>query len=161
MLTGLFWDIATSTPALGFDGLILLVALVVGWFPLLKYLPGIGAYVPVVRLVAALIALLLCFLVGFRVADEREEAKNLRATIEAQRADLDNSRKSRADEAARAAAIEGEANAQHEQDAEYIRRLEANDACKFDPFRAPGGVQHGPGRAAAAGSPPRAAAAAR
>lgn len=134
MMGDFFWNVATSFPALGFNGLILLAALVVGWFPLLKYVPAIGAYMPAARLVALLVAALLFFLIGFRVADEREEAKILRATIRTKQADLDNSEKSRADEAARAAAIEREVYAQRETDAEYIRRLEADDACRFDPF---------------------------
>ena len=120
MMGDIFWDVATSFPALGLNGLLLLVAGVVGWFPLLKYLPGIGAYVPAARLVAVLVALLICFLVGFRVADEREEAKNLRVTIARAKSRLGKFTKSRADETLRAAAIEREANARSKTDAEYI-----------------------------------------
>ncbi|KRR21921.1 hypothetical protein CQ13_07750 [Bradyrhizobium retamae] len=134
-----FWDVATSFPALGLNGLLLLVAGVVGWFPLLKYLPGIGSYVPAARLVAVMVALLICFLVGFRVADEREEAKNLRATLAAREADLENSRKARADDALRSAAIERGADARSKSDAEYISALEASSACPFDPGDARGG----------------------
>jgi len=40
----IFWTIATSYPALCFDGVVLLAALVVGYFPLLKYFPVIGPW---------------------------------------------------------------------------------------------------------------------
>ena len=154
MMDDFFWNVATSFPALGFNGLTLLAALVVGWFPMLKYVPAIGAHVTAARLVALLVAALLFFLIGFRVADEREEAKILRATIWTKQADLDNSEKSRADEAARAAAIEREAYAQRETDAEYIRRLEADDACRFDPFgRVRDGAGASPGSAAGIRAP--------
>lgn len=129
MMGDFFWDVATSFPALGIDGLLLLAAAVVGWFPLLKYLPGIGAYVPAARLVAALVALLMFFLIGFRVADEREAAKLLRAQIAVQRADLENSRKSALDEAKRAGDIEAMADDQRKRDHDYIISLEAKPGC--------------------------------
>lgn len=147
MLGDLFWNVATSLPMLGLDALLLLAAFVIGHFPLVSYLPGIGPYVPAARLVSVLLAALMFFLIGFRVSDEREEAKSLRATVEAQRADLENSRKSRADEAARADEIADGAKAQHDADVEYIRQLEGSDACKFDPFD---GVRDGAARGSSA-----------
>jgi hypothetical protein len=168
MMGDFFWDVVTSFPALGLNGLLLLVAGVVGWFPLLKYLPAIGAYVPVARLVAVLVALLICFLIGFRVADEREEAKNLRATIATLRADLENSRKARADEALRFALIEKGAQARSKSDAEYISKLEASSVCAFDPGdpakpvrRKSGGVFSWPGTFGAARNGARSSAGAR
>jgi hypothetical protein len=155
MMGDFFWDVATSFPALGLNGLLLLVAGVVGWFPLLKYLPGIGSYVPAARLVAVLVALLICFLVGFRVADEREEAKNLRATLAAREADLENSRKARADDALRSAAIERGADARSKSDAEYISTLEASSACPFDPGDTGGGRPGGLRSFSAAGGAAR------
>lgn len=131
----IFWNVATSYFALGIDGLLLLAAAVVGFFPLVKYLPGIGSYVPAARLVAVLVAGLMCFLVGFRVADGRDEAKNLRINLEAKTADLQNTSKSLADETARADKIETAAKGQHDADAEYIGKLEASKSCEFDPFR--------------------------
>lgn len=148
-------DVATSFLALGLNGALLLVAGVVGWFPLLRYLPGIGSYVPAARLVAALVALLICFLVGFRVADEREEAKNLRATVTALEADLENSRKARADDALRSAAIERGADARSKSDAEYISTLEASSACPFDPGDVGGGLLGGLRFSAGAGGAAR------
>ena len=84
----LFWDIATSYLALAIDGVVLIAALVVGYFPLLKYLPAIGPYVPAAKLVSFLMAGLMCFLIGFRVSDDRAEAKTLRSEIAARTIDL-------------------------------------------------------------------------
>ena len=53
-MSDIFWTIATSYTALCFDAVLLLAALVVGYFPLVKYLPVIGPYVPVARLIAIL-----------------------------------------------------------------------------------------------------------
>ncbi|MBR1206627.1 MULTISPECIES: hypothetical protein [unclassified Bradyrhizobium] len=151
MLGDLFWNVATSYFALGLDGLVFVVAFVIGHFPLLRYSAQLAPYVNVARLVSVLVAALLFFMIGFRVSDEREEAKSLRATLAARDLDLENSRKSLDYETARAGAIAEGAQAQHEADVEYIRQLEGNDACKFDPF---GGVRDGSARgsSAAAGS---------
>ncbi|MGY3535427.1 hypothetical protein [Bradyrhizobium sp. USDA 4452] len=161
MFGDLFWSVATSNLLLGADLLLLLAAAVVGYFPLAGYIPGVAPYVKAARLVVVLVALLMAFLVGFRAADEREEAKSLRATLAARDLDLENSRKARADEAARADAIAEGARAQYEADVDYIGQLEADDRCKFDPF---GRMRNGAARgssAAASGSAARSAAGAR
>lgn len=87
-MSDVFWDIAVSYPALCFVAVVLLAALIVGYFPLLKYLPVLGPYVPVARLAAFLAVGLLCFLVGFRISDEREAAKNLKSELAAKTVDL-------------------------------------------------------------------------
>jgi hypothetical protein len=55
MLSDIFWTIATSKPALWFDGLLLLAGLFFGYAPL-KYVPVIGPrvvpYIEAARLVA-------------------------------------------------------------------------------------------------------------
>jgi hypothetical protein len=50
VITVLFWNVATSKLALGLDGFLFLLALVVGYLPLVKYLPVIGPFVPTARL---------------------------------------------------------------------------------------------------------------
>lgn len=79
MFTDWMWWIAYSYVSLAAIGIVLIAALVVGYFPLLKWFPIIGPYVPVGKLVSLLAASLLCFLVGARTADERQEAKQLKA----------------------------------------------------------------------------------
>lgn len=117
----IFWDIATSSPVLGLIGLILGAALVVGYFPLLKWFPVIGQYVPVARLVVILSAALLCFLIGFRVSDQRAEAKALRLQLAAKEIDL-KAAQNAADEADKAKA---DLARQAEADQERIERYEA------------------------------------
>ena len=50
-MASLFWTVATSYAALTIDGVILLVCLIVGYFPLAKYLPVVGPYVEAAKLV--------------------------------------------------------------------------------------------------------------
>jgi hypothetical protein len=156
VITDLFWNVATSTLALELDGFVWVAALVVGFFPLLKYVPAIGPYVPAARLVSVLVALLMCFLLGARIADERENIKNLRATVAAQKADLETARRSAADANQRASEIEAVTNALRQSDVEYIASLKPAPGCGFDPF--PGGLRVGP---AIGGSGPRSSAGAR
>jgi hypothetical protein len=145
----LFWGASTSALALGADGLILLAALCVGFLPFARFLPVVGPYVPAAKLVAVLAAALICFKLGFRIASEREEAKSLRATIAAQRADLDNAAKSAANANLRASSIEKEANAQRKADDETISKLNLAAGCGFEPF--PGRVHDDAGAGASAG----------
>jgi putative DNA primase/helicase len=83
-MSDIFWNIAASYTALCFNAVVLLAALVVGYFPLLKYFPVIGPYVPVARLVAILVMMLMALLVRFRMSGERKTMTNLRPEIEAQ-----------------------------------------------------------------------------
>lgn len=132
MLADLFWNVATSSIVLGIIGLVLAASLVVGYFPLLKWFPIIGQYVPVARLVVIISAALLCFLVGFRLSDEREEAKSLAAQLIIKQADLDAAKQAASDEAKRATFIEASANDQRSKDAAYIATLEARPACALN-----------------------------
>lgn len=59
-------------------------------------------------------------------------AGELAAKLAAQQADLDNAKKSAADEAARATTIEATANDQRSKDAAYIATLEARPSCALD-----------------------------
>lgn len=154
-MSALFFDAATSSFALGADGLLLLIAAVVGWIPFGQYMPIIAPYVKAARLVAVLLALLICFLVGFRVADERAEIAALQATIAAQRADLNNAEKARDDANDRATLIEKDANAQSKADADYISTLKLAAGCGFEPF--PGRVRNDAGAGAAVPRSPAAA----
>jgi hypothetical protein len=135
MMGDFFWDVATSYVVLSAIGLILAAALIVGYFPLLKWFPVIGQYVPVARLVVILSAALLCFLVGFRASDERAEAKSLRLQLEAKQTDIDaaNDAAKKAD-AARAELAE-QAKADQERIADYAEQLKKrpNGACTLGP----------------------------
>lgn len=131
----LFWDIATSSPVLGIIGLVLAAALVVGYFPLLKWFPVIGQYVPAARLVVIIAAALLCFLVGFRLSDEREEAKSLRLKIEAQSIDLEAAEDAAKQADAARAELAKQAQDDQERIADYAEQLKKrpNGACTLGP----------------------------
>jgi hypothetical protein len=118
-----FWDVATSPLVLGPVGLLLIAAAVVGYFPLLRWFPGIGQYVKAARLVFVLAVALLFFLVGFRTSDERAEAKALRTQLAAKDVDIDTANKvAREADAARAElARQNEADQQRIED--YEERL--------------------------------------
>lgn len=129
MIADLFWNVATSSIVLGVVGLVLAAALVVGYFPLLKWFPIIGQYVPVARLVVILSAALLCFLVGFRLSDEREEAKSLKLQLAAKQMDLEaaNEAAQQAQEARTELAKQAEAD--QERITGYEASLKASKAC--------------------------------
>ncbi|MBN8987408.1 MAG: hypothetical protein J0H42_04130 [Rhizobiales bacterium] len=120
MMGDWFWDIATSVPVLGGIGLLLGAALIVGYFPLVKWVPGIGQYVQAGRLVAILAAGALFFLIGFRTSDERAEAKSLRAQLAARQVDIDAAN----DVASKADAARAELARQNEQDQQRIEEYE-------------------------------------
>ncbi len=135
MLADLFWDAATSSPALGVIALILAAALIVGYFPLLKWFPVIGTYVPVARLVVILAAALLCFLVGFRLSDEREEARSLKQELAAKEIDL-TAAQGAAEEADKARAeLAQQAQSDQERIADYAEQLKSrpNVNCTLGP----------------------------
>ncbi|HMN11776.1 MAG TPA: hypothetical protein PKD55_05565 [Bellilinea sp.] len=83
-----FWDVATSSIVLSMIALLLIAALVVGYFPLLKWFPVLGQYVPVARLASILVAALLSFLFGYKVADDRAATAALRNELAVARIDL-------------------------------------------------------------------------
>jgi len=135
MIGDLFWDIATSGPVLSLLALVLLAAAIVGYFPLLKWFPVIGQYVAAARLVLILVAALICFLLGFRVSDQRAEAAALRARLEAAHVDLEA-----ADQAAKQAdkaraELAEQAQADQERIADYAEQLKKrpNGACTLGP----------------------------
>ena len=143
MMGDIFWNVSTSALALGVDGLILAGTLVVGFLPFARFLPVVGPYVPAAKVVAVLVAAVICFKLGFRLASEQEEGGRLRATIAAQRADLDSAARSAANANQRAISIEKEADAQRKADDETISTLKLAAGCGFEPF--PGRVRDNAG----------------
>lgn len=136
MITDIFWDFVTSTLALELLGLVLLAALLVGYSPLgwlLRFVPSLEAYVILARVVAVTVALLMCFLFGFRVSDDREATKNLRETLAVKNEDLEIATKSAADETARAREIEHASDERQKTDAAYIAALKLGAGCGFEP----------------------------
>lgn len=138
----ILWDIATSWPVLGAIVAVFAASLVVGYFPLLKWFPVVGQYVPVARLVVLLSAALLCFLVGFRVSDDRAEAKSLRLQLEAKQVDIDaaNDAARKADAARADLAERAQISEKKVEDyAEQLKRR-PNSSCTLTPDDFPAGV---------------------
>ena len=80
-MSDFIWSLATSYLVLSIIGIILLAALIVGYFPLAKYLPVIGPYVEAAKLIAFLLFGLMSFLVATRLSDERAEVKRLKTDL--------------------------------------------------------------------------------
>jgi hypothetical protein len=80
MMGDLFWDVATSYPVLSILALLLVAAFVVAHVPVLveRFIPAIAPYVALAALLQVLAAALLFFLIGFRIADERADNKQLK-----------------------------------------------------------------------------------
>ncbi len=114
-ITAIFWSIATSYIVLAAVGAVLIAALVVGYFPLLKWFPVLGAYVPLGKLVSLLAMGLLCGLLATRMTIERYDAKQAAAKVAILQGRLDALNKVAEADAARAA-----------EDALYIAALEAS-----------------------------------
>lgn len=128
-MSDIFWTIATSYTALCFDAVVLLAALVVGFFPLLKYFPVIGPYVPEARFVALVMIALMAFLIGFRIADERDAMKNLKAEVEAKTVDLDATIDAEKEASAARAELAAQAVADQERITGYEAALKSRKVC--------------------------------
>ncbi|MGY4288907.1 hypothetical protein ACVWXO_008127 [Bradyrhizobium sp. LM2.7] len=90
-MTELFWDAATSAPALCAIGLVLLAAFVVAHVPLVERIwPQAYAYTKAAALIQVLAAALLFFLLGFRVSDDRAEARQLKNELAWREMELEN-----------------------------------------------------------------------
>lgn len=80
MIADLFWNVATSYAVLGILAAVLVAAFVVSRTPgiVTRFWPQAYVYAKAAGLVQVAAAALLFFLVGFRVADERAETKQLK-----------------------------------------------------------------------------------
>lgn len=87
-ITEFLWSAASSTPVLSIVALLLVAALVVGYFPLLKLVPVLGQYVPVARICSLAFTALLFFLTGIHVDMERHETVALRNELNIAKLDL-------------------------------------------------------------------------
>jgi hypothetical protein len=93
-MASLFWTIATSETALWIDGAILIVAGVIGWFPLLRWFPILGTYVPLARAVFVAVLFVFGVCIGHRLADESAALKQARQDLAFQKLQLDAQKES-------------------------------------------------------------------
>lgn len=139
-ISDFLWATATSEIALSALGLLIVVAAVVGYLPVVSTL--LGGYAKTAKLVFIVALATLVFLLGFRTADRRAEAKALRDQI-AQRDEVianKNFDLHLALEAAETASKQRDESAQRAKEAQdeindYAERLKArpNSACLLTP----------------------------
>lgn len=78
-MTGLFWNFATSNIALTILGAIVAASFLVAHVPFVgRLIPAVAPYVVAARLVSIATAAAFCFLIGFRVSDERAALAQLK-----------------------------------------------------------------------------------
>lgn len=134
-MASFFWAIVTSDLAFWIGGTILMVSAVVGWFPLLRWFPVLGAYVPLARAVFAVMLFVIGVCLGHRLADESAALKQAKQDLafsqlqlDAQRQTADTATKLRADAEAKAAT----ANQKVTDYEERLSKLPESCGCAFD-----------------------------
>jgi hypothetical protein len=136
------WQIAASDTVIFALAALVFVCVVIAYFPVVSKLPAVAPYAATAAVLVYVFLAAQAFLVGYRFADSRAEAKSLRVDvairddlIKRQRAGLDlalevaETASNQRDEAAQRAKT-----AQDELD-EYAKRLPAspNDDCRITP----------------------------
>ncbi|MGJ4951878.1 hypothetical protein [Bradyrhizobium sp. HKCCYLS20291] len=146
-ISDFLWVAATSEIALSGLGLLIAVAGVVGYLPIVSTL--LGGYGKVAKLVFILALAALLFLLGFRTADNRAEAKVLRADVARKdeviaAKDFDLRLALEAAEAAQKQRDQAALRAREAQDEidDYAQRVKArpNASCVLAPSDFPGGL---------------------
>lgn len=98
MLSHLFWNVATSNVALGILGAVVAASFLIAHVPLVgRLIPAVESYVVAARLVSIATAAALCFLIGFRVSDERATLAKLKGELAWKENELDQQRASAED----------------------------------------------------------------
>lgn len=137
MMADLFWTLATSYFVLGAIALLALAALVIGHVPFGQYVPVIGPYVVLARFAAYPLLMLLAFLIGFRLSDERAETQRLKRELAFSQLQLKVQIEAAADAERLRRAAEGEAAAANEKVTTYENELAKaahGPACTLDDF---------------------------
>lgn len=134
-MADILWSLATSYIMLSIIGSVALVALVVGHVPFGKYAPVIGPYVVLAQFVAYPTLMLLAFLVGVRVTDERAALKQAKIDLAFSQLQL-NAQKQTAETAAKlrveAEAKAAEANQKVTDYEERLAKQPAVNGCNLD-----------------------------
>lgn len=134
-MADLLWLVAASDAGLSILATLFLAGLVVGFAPLLRWIPGLAPYVMLARLVALVALAALSFLIGFRVADERAEVERLKADLAFKQKQMDV-QKHTAEAAERLRMVaETKAAQANQKVTEYEERLAqqpAGDGCNLD-----------------------------
>jgi hypothetical protein len=89
-LADLFWQFATSTIVLAALAAIAVVARVAAWLGQLPFARLSARVIVLARLASTIAALALVFLLGFRLADERSDIKQMARDLAFARQQIDN-----------------------------------------------------------------------
>lgn len=137
MLSDLFWDAVTSSVVLGVLVLIGVVAFVVAHVPAFaaRIYPPVAAYSKAAALIQVLAWALLCFLIGFRIADERMATRQLKNDLAFKELQIDQAEETANDAERLKAEADAKAKEAMGQLDDYRKRFGANpDAvCAFTP----------------------------
>ena len=134
-MADLFWSVATSYAVLSIIATLFLASLIIGFAPLVRFIPGLAPYVMLARLVALFSLAVLAFLIGVRITDERASLKQARIDLAFAELQLD-AQKHTAETAERLRMIaETKAAKANQKVTEYEDRLAkqpAGDGCNLD-----------------------------
>ena len=134
-MADLFWSVATSYAVLSIIATLFLASLIIGFAPLVRFIPGLAAYVMLARVVALFSLAVLAFLIGVRITDERASLKQARIDLAFAELQLD-AQKHTAETAERLRMIaETKAAKANQKVTEYEDRLAkqpAGDGCNLD-----------------------------
>lgn len=82
LTSDIFWNTAISYPVLTLLAVVAIATFVIGHLPLIERLmPPLAPYIRAAALTSTVASAALLFLVGFRVADQREEAARLQREL--------------------------------------------------------------------------------
>ncbi len=130
-----FWPIATSYAVLSILATLFLAGLVVGFAPLVRFIPGLAPYVMLARLVALIALAVLSFLIGFLVADERAEVERLKADLAFNQLQLNNEKATAETKARLLAKAESDVATANQKVTDYEKRFAkqpAGGGCDID-----------------------------
>jgi hypothetical protein len=137
MIADIFWDIATSYPVLCLIALIAVAAFIVAHVPTIvtRFYPPLAAYSKAAALVQIIAWALLMFLIGFRIADERGETRQLKNDLSFKELQISNAEDTAKDAERLKAEAEAQATEAKGQLDDYRKRFGANPdtVCAFTP----------------------------
>jgi hypothetical protein len=134
-MTDLLWSLATSYAVLSIIGTVALVALIVGHVPFGRYAPVIGPYVVLAQFVAYPTLMLLAFLIGVRVTDERAALKQARLDLAFSQLQLDTQKQTAETAERLRKQAEQQAEQANQKVTDYEERLAkqpTSDGCSLD-----------------------------
>ena len=133
-LADLFWQFATSTIALAILAAIAVAARVASWLGRLPFVPLSARVIVLARPASTLAAIALVFLLGFRLADERSELKQMARDLAFARQQIDNIAATADDAERLQKRADSEVAELKRKAAAYVTDRDPRRFCNFDRF---------------------------